>query len=219
MMTLRTLLEKSSDAELLREMIGFTAQRLMELEVEGLTGAAHGERSPERMNQRNGYRDRTWETRAGTVELRIPKLRWTRLIWRNCGRVGRFRGRAGGSILPPSTMIRRYVSRRTFCSTRLKNQSKLSVRAFTKLRSSLSHSWCLGRAAPSGANGRCPASDVADANHVGNHSRHECHASHRHASRHSGSPAIEDAAVNAVSWRYDCGLFVPVIMAHTRFSR
>jgi transposase-like protein len=75
MMTLRTLLEKSSDAELLREMIGFTAQRLMELEVEGLTGAAHGERSPERVNQRNGYRDRTWETRAGTVELRIPKLR------------------------------------------------------------------------------------------------------------------------------------------------
>jgi len=39
-MNLRTLLEKSSDADLLREMIGFTAQRLMELEVEGLTGAA-----------------------------------------------------------------------------------------------------------------------------------------------------------------------------------
>ena len=62
MMTLRTLLEKSSDTDLLREMIGFTAQRLMELEVEGLTGAAHGERSPERINQRNGYRDRLWET-------------------------------------------------------------------------------------------------------------------------------------------------------------
>jgi len=74
-MTLRTLLEKSSDADLLREMIGFTAQRLMELEVEGLTGAAYGEKSPERQAQRNGYRDRTWETRAGTVELRIPKLR------------------------------------------------------------------------------------------------------------------------------------------------
>ena len=74
-MTLRTLLEKSSDADLLREMISFTAQRLMELEVEGLTGAAHGERSQERINQRNGYRDRPWETRAGTVELRIPKLR------------------------------------------------------------------------------------------------------------------------------------------------
>jgi transposase-like protein len=75
MMTLRTLLEKSSDTDLLREMIGFTAQRLMALEVDGLTGAAPGERSPERINQRNGYRDRIWETRAGTVELHIPKLR------------------------------------------------------------------------------------------------------------------------------------------------
>jgi putative transposase len=75
MMSLRVLLEKSSDADFLREMIGFTAQRLMELEVEGLTGAAHGERNAERIAQRNGYRDRPWETRAGTVELRIPKLR------------------------------------------------------------------------------------------------------------------------------------------------
>jgi transposase-like protein len=75
MMSLRTLLEKSSDAELLREMVGFAAQRLMELEVESLTGAAHGERSPDRLNHRNGYRDRTWETRTGAVELRIPKLR------------------------------------------------------------------------------------------------------------------------------------------------
>jgi transposase-like protein len=75
MMALRTLLEKSADAELLREMVGFAAQRLMELEVESLTGAAHGERSPDRINHRNGYRDRDWQTRAGTVELRIPKLR------------------------------------------------------------------------------------------------------------------------------------------------
>ena len=75
MMSLRTLLEKSSDAELLREMVGFAAQRLMELEVESLTGAGHGERSPDRINYRNGYRERDWETRAGTVELRIPKLR------------------------------------------------------------------------------------------------------------------------------------------------
>ena len=75
MMTLRALLEKSSDADLLREMIGFTTERLMALEVEGLTGAAHGERSADRITHRNGYRDRSWETRAGTVELKIPKLR------------------------------------------------------------------------------------------------------------------------------------------------
>ena len=89
MMSLRTLLEKSSDADLLREMVGFAAQRLMELEVESLTGAAHGERSPDRINHRNGYRDRIWETRAGAVERRIPKLRraatfrafWNRGAW------------------------------------------------------------------------------------------------------------------------------------------
>jgi transposase-like protein len=75
MMSLRALLEKSADIDLLREMVGFAAQRLMELEVEGLTGAAHGERDANRVNHRNGYRDRVWETRAGAVELRIPKLR------------------------------------------------------------------------------------------------------------------------------------------------
>src|SRR6201747_454955 len=72
---LRALLEKGSDASFLREMIGFAAERLMQLETEGLCNAAPGERSADRRNQRNGYRDRDWETRAGTVELRIPKLR------------------------------------------------------------------------------------------------------------------------------------------------
>lgn len=57
-MDLQSLPEKSTDCDFLRRMIGFTAQRLMELEVEGLAGAAPGTRSPDRINHRNGYRDR-----------------------------------------------------------------------------------------------------------------------------------------------------------------
>lgn len=68
MMSLQALLEKSSDTDLLREMIGFAAQRLMELEVGELTGAAYGEKDPERLAQRNGYRSRDWQTcRASTI--------------------------------------------------------------------------------------------------------------------------------------------------------
>ena len=75
MMALQGLLEKTSDADLVREMLGFAATRLMELDVCSKTGAALGEKSPDRLAQRNGYRERIWETRAGTIELRIPKLR------------------------------------------------------------------------------------------------------------------------------------------------
>jgi putative transposase len=75
MMDLRAFVEKTPDADLLREMTGYAAERLMDLEVAGLTGAAYGEKSSERLAQRNGYRGRIWETWAGAVELRIPRLR------------------------------------------------------------------------------------------------------------------------------------------------
>jgi putative transposase len=74
-MSLAELAEKGPDADLLREMIQFVAQRLMDLDVETLCGAAYGERSAERANSRNGYRERVWETRAGAVDLKLPKLR------------------------------------------------------------------------------------------------------------------------------------------------
>jgi putative transposase len=74
-MALLELIEKSADAELVRDMLGFAATRLMEAEVGARTGAAHGVRDPARQVQRNGYRERAWETRAGRIDLAIPRLR------------------------------------------------------------------------------------------------------------------------------------------------
>ena len=74
-MALADLLENGSDSDLLREMIGCVAQRLMQMDVEGVVGVAHGERGEGRENWRNGYRERDWHTRSGTIALRIPKLR------------------------------------------------------------------------------------------------------------------------------------------------
>src|SRR3954449_12389838 len=74
-MALIELIEKGADADLVRELLAFAADRLMELEVEAKTGAPAGTRSPDRLNHRNGYRERGWDTRAGRIDLSIPKLR------------------------------------------------------------------------------------------------------------------------------------------------
>src|ERR1700756_5400452 len=74
-MVLIELIEKSADTDLVREMLSFAADRLMEAEVEARTGAAHGVRDLARQVQRNGYRERVWDTRAGRIELEIPRLR------------------------------------------------------------------------------------------------------------------------------------------------
>lgn len=72
---LADLVEKGADADLLRDMIQHVVERVMAYDVENLCQAGYGERSPERANSRNGYRERLWETRAGSIPVKIPKLR------------------------------------------------------------------------------------------------------------------------------------------------
>lgn len=69
------LLEKAGDGDFLRAVAEAVLQLLMEADVEGLIGAARHERTAERQTYRNGYRDRALDTRLGTLQLRIPKLR------------------------------------------------------------------------------------------------------------------------------------------------
>src|SRR5215218_4121697 len=66
---------EGADVDLLREMVKIFAEQLMGADADALCGAHYGERSPERTNRRNGYRERAWDTRAGTIALQVPKLR------------------------------------------------------------------------------------------------------------------------------------------------
>ena len=63
------------DVDFLREALRVLVEEIMEADVSSRTGAGYGERNPERVTQRNGYRSRAWDTRVGTMELQIPKLR------------------------------------------------------------------------------------------------------------------------------------------------
>jgi putative transposase len=66
---------EQADTDLLREMVRVFAERLMAEEADAICGAPYGERSDERVNRRNGYRARAWDTRTGTIDLAVPKLR------------------------------------------------------------------------------------------------------------------------------------------------
>jgi transposase-like protein len=70
-MALIELIEKDADTDLVRAMLSFAAERLMEAEMEARTGAGHGLRDLARLVQRNGYRERAWDTRARST-LRSP---------------------------------------------------------------------------------------------------------------------------------------------------
>lgn len=94
---LRKRLEEASP-DLLRTMVQDFAEALMGAEVDALCGASYGERSPERVNRRNGYRERAWDTRVGSISLAVPKLR-------------------EGSYFPPAG-----------CSSRAAGQSRRSTR-------------------------------------------------------------------------------------------
>jgi putative transposase len=72
---LTELVEKGAKDDIVRELLAQIVARLMDFEIEQRTGAEYGERTDERINSRNGYRERLWETRAGSIDLRIPKLR------------------------------------------------------------------------------------------------------------------------------------------------
>jgi putative transposase len=99
---LRKQLEEA-DVDLLREMVSAFVATLMGSEADAICGATYGERSPERVNSRNGYRPRSWDTRAGTIELAIPKLRTGSYFpeWFRASAPGRARSHSGGGRLLP----------------------------------------------------------------------------------------------------------------------
>ncbi len=78
---------EQNDTDALWEMVRVMAELFMGAEVDGLCGAGHGERSPDRTNHRNGYRTRQWDTRVGSIDLRIPKLRQGTYFPRNIGEI------------------------------------------------------------------------------------------------------------------------------------
>ena len=93
-MALVELLQKSGDGDFLRSVAEAVLQILIEADVEGLIGAGRHERSAERLNYRNGYRDRTFDTRLGPLSAKSPRRRW----WQSSRKPGSAASRPGGSM-------------------------------------------------------------------------------------------------------------------------
>src|SRR3982751_1635931 len=74
----------TASPDVLRTMVQTFAEALMSAEADAMCGAPYGARSDERVNSRNGYRQREWDTRAGTIDLAIPKLRQGRISRTGC---------------------------------------------------------------------------------------------------------------------------------------
>ena len=98
-MDLLELLRKEGmdgDVDFLREALRVLVEGIMDAEVSARIGAEYGERSPERVTQRNGYRSRAWDTRVGTMELHIPKLRRGELLPEPAGATASQRASSAG---------------------------------------------------------------------------------------------------------------------------
>src|SRR5215211_527981 len=98
-MALETLLRKAhveQDVDFLREGVRVFSEALMELEVTRHVGAERHERTPERTGQRNGYREREWDPRVGTIEQRVPRVRKRELLPEPAGPAQAGRAGAGG---------------------------------------------------------------------------------------------------------------------------
>ncbi|MDQ4145292.1 MAG: transposase [Actinomycetota bacterium] len=104
---LRKHLDDEGGDDVIRQMVKSFADQLMSAEADAMCGAGWGERSPERTNRRNGYRERTFDTRAGTIETRHPEASGRQLLPRLAARAPRRAGSHRGRPAAPGRSAKR----------------------------------------------------------------------------------------------------------------
>ncbi len=109
---------EQADTDLLREMVKLFCERVMGEEADAICGAPYGERSDERTNRRNGYRSRPWDTRTGTIDLAVPKLREGSYFPDWCGSSRRKKYETGPRPRSRTMTTRSVGSRTTFVTPR-----------------------------------------------------------------------------------------------------